>query len=228
MRQINREGFDRIKQWEGFIGFAYDDFDPPARRRKIMPGDKVYGTLTIGYGHTGSYAKPGATITQDQAELLLLKALIEYETAVETAVKVDLTDNQFAALVSFCYNIGPSAFRNSTLVRKLNAGDYAAVPVELMKWTKSKGKFMQGLANRRAVEAALWAKGAHVQSSGTPAQVAAAPLLDRETVSWGAGILSTVGASMTGDGPLQYVLAGVVAVSFAVGLYLFLKRRRAG
>src|SRR6476661_4935643 len=140
MRQINSEGFERIKQWEGYVGFAYDDFDPPKLRRRIKAGDKVRGTLTIGFGHTGSHAKPGATLTEDQAELLLLKDLMAYETAVENAVKVELTDNQYAALVSFCYNIGITAFRNSTLVRKLNTGDYASVPIELMKWTKSKGK----------------------------------------------------------------------------------------
>ncbi len=85
----------------------------------------------------------------------------QYEQAVEKAVYVDLSDEQFGALV----NIGIAAFQNSTLLKKLNKGDYESVPIELQKWTRAGGKRLKGLVHRRAAEAGLWAKGAFVSSN---------------------------------------------------------------
>ncbi|EJF81752.1 hypothetical protein MCS_00177, partial [Bartonella doshiae NCTC 12862 = ATCC 700133] len=78
---------------------------------------------------------------------------------------MNLSDEQFGALVSFCYNVGIAAFQNSTLLKRLNRGDYEAVPTELQKWTKASGKRLQGLVHRRVAEAGLWAKGAYVSSN---------------------------------------------------------------
>ncbi len=100
-----------------------------------------------------------------RAETMLLTDLRQYERAVEKAVYVDLSDEQFGALVSFCYNIGITAFQNSTLLKKLNKGDYESVPIELQKWTKAGGKRLKGLVHRRAAEAGLWAKSAYVSSN---------------------------------------------------------------
>ncbi|ETS07647.1 hypothetical protein O97_00724 [Bartonella henselae str. Zeus] len=96
---------------------------------------------------------------------MLVADLRQYEQAVEKTVYIDLSDEQFGALVSFYYNIGILAFQNSTLLKKLNQGDYKAVPAELQKWTKVGGKRLQDLVHRRAVEAWLWAKGAFVSSN---------------------------------------------------------------
>jgi lysozyme len=84
---------------------------------------------------------------------------------VEDAVQVTLNDNQFAALVSFCFNVGEGAFRGSTLLKKLNAGNFDAVPSELARWNKVGKNVSAGLTNRRAAEAGLWVKGAHVSSN---------------------------------------------------------------
>lgn len=169
MRQILPQHRQKLKQWEGLVLFAYDDADPPQRRRRIQPGMHVYGTLTIGYGHTGPDVVPGMTITEAEADLFLDRDLDKFEAIVERSVKVALTDAQFAALVSFCYNVGPGGrragdgFTTSTLLQRLNAGRYEDVPAQLMRWTSSKDPIhKQGLINRRAAEAALWVEGSYV------------------------------------------------------------------
>ncbi|WP_375669316.1 lysozyme, partial [Bartonella sp. MR168JLCBS] len=97
-----------------------------------------------------------------EAEKSLCQDLKQFECVVEQTVAVPLNDEQFAALVSFCYNVGTEAFRSSKLLKKLNKGNYEAVPIELQKWTRAGGKRLQGLVNRRAAEAGLWAQGAYV------------------------------------------------------------------
>ncbi|MCB4768907.1 lysozyme [Ancylobacter sp. Lp-2] len=153
-RSVNEAGLALIKQWEGRRLTAYKD---------------TVGVWTIGYGHTDAAGPPavkrGQKISEAQAETMLRTDLAQYEAAVAAAVTVTLTDNQFAALVSFCFNVGPGNFRGSTLLKKLNAGDHAAVPGELAKWNRAGGKVLPGLANRRAAEAGLWAKGEFVVSN---------------------------------------------------------------
>jgi len=150
MRRINTETLALIKQWEGCRLTSYKD---------------VAGIWTIGYGHTRT-AKQNQTISQVDADNLLMLDLEEFQDAVSRLVKVGLTDNQYGALVSFAFNVGAGAFERSTLLRKLNAGDYDSVPGQLMRWNKARvgGKMVpvQGLTNRRAAEAGLWARGAHV------------------------------------------------------------------
>ena len=116
--------------------------------------------LTIGYGHTSAAGAPevkeGMTITQQQAEDILKADLVKYEQPVAAMVKVDLEQNQFDVLVDFAYNAGVGALKTSTLLKKINAGDFDAVPDELMKWTKGGGKVLPGLVRRRQAESAWW------------------------------------------------------------------------
>jgi lysozyme len=118
------------------------------------------GVWTIGYGHTSAAGKPtvveGLTITQDEAEQILGRDLVKFEQGVMSCVKVPLEQNQFDVLVDFAYNAGIGALQKSTLLKKVNAGDFAAVPAELMKWTKAGGKELSGLVRRRQAECALW------------------------------------------------------------------------
>jgi lysozyme len=139
-RRLNEAGLELLKTWEGCELESYPD---------------VGGVWTVGYGHTKT-AHPNMTITQDEADRLLDEDLSVFADAVEKAVKVPLSDNQFAALVVFAYNVGQGAFRKSTLLRKLNEGDYSAVPPQLMRWNKVQGKEVRGLTNRRAAEVKLW------------------------------------------------------------------------
>ncbi|RDL51790.1 Lysozyme RrrD [Ensifer sp. M14] len=153
-RRINAAGLSLVKQWEGLKTKAYQD---------------VAGVWTIGYGHTSTagapVVKPGMVITEASAEEILRADLAVFEERVSRLVKVPLNDNQHAALVSFDFNTG--ALGKSTLLKKLNAGNYDAVPAELMKWVHAGGKRVKGLVNRRSAEAGLWAKGATAPTAPT-------------------------------------------------------------
>ncbi|WP_019221201.1 lysozyme [Bartonella senegalensis] len=214
MRKISKEGLALIKQWEGLRLNAYQD---------------SVGVWTIGYGHTNSAGKPfvrkGMAITEKQAEELLCQDLQQFENAVEQAVTVSLTDEQFAALVSFCYNVGTTAFCNSTLLKKLNNGNYAAVPTELQKWTKAGGKRLQGLVNRRAAETGLWAKHSYVSSNTQKVQTKEATgLFKAEAFAPIIGSLSGLGGLLAANGPLQWALATVMIIAACAGIFFVAKR----
>jgi len=212
-RQINALGLEKIKQWEGLRLKAYKD---------------SAGVVTIGYGHTG-YVTISQEITEEQAEKILKQDLLKAENTVENLVKVPLSDNQFAALVSFQFNIGE--LESSTLLKELNKCNYGAVPKELMKWVKAtdpktgKKKVLEGLVNRRAAESGLWAKGAYVASNTVEAKPVTKPVVTKESVTWGAGILASLGSLFDGNGAVQYALAAVIVISFAAGAVLFVRKR---
>ena len=96
------------------------------------------------------------TITQEEAEQMLLTELEEYEGYIEDMVTVPLTQNQFDALVVWIYNLGPTNFKNSTLLKELNAGNYNAAGQEITRWNKAGGKVLAGLVKRREAEAELF------------------------------------------------------------------------
>jgi len=146
--RTSKEGIDLIKEFESLELSAYPD---PAT------GGEPW---TIGYGHTSMAGPPkvfkGLRVTATEAEYILQRDLTKYEGGVERLVKVPLTQNQFDALVSFAFNCGVDALKKSTLLKRVNANAFDAVPAELMKWTKANGKEMKGLVRRRRAEAALW------------------------------------------------------------------------
>ena len=118
------------------------------------------GVWTIGYGDTGPDVVKGLVITKAQAEGRLRGRLREFEGYVNRLVKVKLTQNQFDALVSLVYNIGPTNFSTSTLLRKLNASDYLGAADQFPVWNKGRvdGKLVviNGLTNRRREERELF------------------------------------------------------------------------
>lgn len=211
-RRINAAGLALVKQWEGLKTKAYQD---------------VADVWTIGYGHTSAagapVVKPNMVITEARAEEILRDDLAKFEERVARLVKVPLTDNQHAVLVSFDFNTGK--LHSSTLLKKLNAGDYDAVPLELMKWVNAGGRRVKGLVNRRAAEAGFWARGEFVSSNTVPAAPKAPDVVTKENVSWAAGILSTIAFAFTGNGPLQWALAGILVAAFAIGAFLFIRNR---
>lgn len=138
------KGIDLIKSFEGLKLNAY-----------ICPA----GIPTIGYGTTRVNSQPvqmGSVITESQAVDYLKADLQQFESAVNGAVKVPVTQNQFDALVSFTYNLGAGNLRSSTLLKKLNAGDYAGAADEFPKWNKAGGKELAGLTRRRNAERDLF------------------------------------------------------------------------
>ena len=136
-----------------------------ALRLTVYPDQR--GLPTIGYGHL---LKPGESfpngINEEQAGALLVGDLATAENAVNAGVKVSITQNQFDALVSLAFNIGAGAFRSSTVLRKLNAGDVAGSAAAFALWNKvSQGGQLvvsAGLMNRRTDEANLFLDGATV------------------------------------------------------------------
>ena len=138
---INQAGIDLIKRWEGLRLEAY-----------LCPA----GVWTIGYGHTGGVASTDV-ITEAEAEDLLRKDLWRFEDAVSNLVRVPVSDNEYAALVSFTYNLGQGAFSQSTLLRRLNLGEQPSIVIqqEFPRWVHAGGEKLQGLVNRRMAEFAL-------------------------------------------------------------------------
>ena len=112
---------------------------------------------TIGYGHTKT-AKKGMRITLAGAEALLYQDLAWVEAAIDTYVQVPLNQNQYDAIASFIYNVGATAFRKSTMLKLLNAGDYDGAANQFPRWNKQKGKVLNGLTKRRQKEKTLFKK----------------------------------------------------------------------
>ena len=113
------------------------------------------GVWTIGYGHTKDVVE-GKIITQEQAEEMLIDELHEYENYINDYVTVALSQNQFDALVSWVYNLGPANLKASTLLKVLNQGEYEDVPTQIKRWNKAGGKVLEGLIRRREAEACLF------------------------------------------------------------------------
>jgi lysozyme len=114
------------------------------------------GKLTIGYGHL---IRPDQTYTQlsaDEARDLLLADVQVAEAEVKRKVRVKLTQNQYAALVSLVYNIGSGQFERSELLRRLNGGDMAGAADQFLRWSKVRGRELPGLYDRRATERELF------------------------------------------------------------------------
>lgn len=114
------------------------------------------GLLTIGYGHLVRKHHPIASLTREQAETLLAQDLRVAEAVVKRLVKVKLSQEQFSALVSLIYNIGPSAFAESTLLKRLNQGKLDAASREFLRWKYVDSKHSKGLLRRRVAEEALF------------------------------------------------------------------------
>lgn len=110
---------------------------------------------TIGYGHTKDVEK-GDTITKEEAEQMLIDELHEYENYINKYVNVALSQNQFDALVSWVYNLGPANLTASTMLKVLNNGKYEEVPAQMKRWNKAGGKVLDGLVRRREAEALLY------------------------------------------------------------------------
>lgn len=112
------------------------------------------GIPTVCFGHTAT-AKIGQTKTREECRDLLAEDLYKSWAAVDRHAKVPLTDGQRAAFSSFVYNVGEGAFASSTLLRKLNAGDYVGACNELPRWVYAKGIKLPGLVKRREAERQL-------------------------------------------------------------------------
>jgi lysozyme len=140
MMNISDNGLKLIKYFEGTRLVAYQD---------------VKGIWTIGTGHTAD-VRPNMVITDDQAMAYLRQDVQWAEQVVNREVTVDLNQNQFDALVCFVFNVGSGNFCKSTLLRKLNSGDYDGASEQFLAWDKAGGVVVSGLLRRRTAEQDLF------------------------------------------------------------------------
>ena len=138
--KTSAEGLSLIKKFEGCELYAYQC---------------SAGVWTIGYGHTKD-VEPGMQITKEDADEMLVEELHEYESYINDFVTAPLSQNQFDALVSWVYNLGPANLKSSTMLKVLNAGDYDEVPAQMKRWNKAGGKRLEGLIRRREAESLLF------------------------------------------------------------------------
>lgn len=146
--KMTKAGIDLIVRYEGVVTSAYPD-----------PGTGGE-PWTIGVGHTSAVGPPdvkkGMKITKADALDILKKDLATFEAGVRKAVKVPLTDSQFAALVSFAFNVGLGNFRKSSVLRAVNLGQHDKVPGRMGLWVKAAGRVLPGLVKRRRAEGKLY------------------------------------------------------------------------
>lgn len=163
-REVNEGGLNLIKSFEGI-----PDGDPSTVN--IDPYLDPVGIWTVGWGHAIRYQGrfmrgepdratalalyPGG-LTEPQAERLLAADLVDAARDVTAAVAVPLTDNEFAALVSFTFNLGATNLRSSILLRLLNRGDRQGAADQFGRWILAGGKPFAGLVNRRRAERDLF------------------------------------------------------------------------
>lgn len=139
--KASQKAIDLIKEFEGFEPRPYDD---------------AVGIKTIGYGHVIRPGESFTGLTESEATSLLCKDLEKAENAILGYVERPLSQGQFDALCSFVFNLGSGNFSKSTLLRKINAGDFAGAADEFKRWDKAGGKVLAGLTRRRLAEAEIF------------------------------------------------------------------------
>lgn len=228
-------GLNLIKHFEGCL--------KPAGAGKFKPYICPAGVLTIGWGHTNHHGRKFTSSdvwTQAECDAELVSDLRGFEAAVSRLVKVPVTQRQFDALVSFVYNCGEGNLTKSTLLRKVNAKDFAGAAQEFHKWNKGGGKVLPGLVRRRAAESLLFQGLPDDNYDGKPdggvkpmpdlmpqhVDVPAEPKSDtgkKAAGSVGAGTAAAVVAQQSGF-PLTAVAAVGIGVTLAVFLILHFKK----
>jgi len=138
--KTSEKGLLLIKHYEGMCLRAYQC---------------AAGVWTIGYGHT-ECVSPEDIISPEQADIFLRQDITVSEAAVMQFVRVPLRQNQFDALVSFVFNLGAGNFASSTLLKRLNDGNYCDAAKEFPRWIHAGGKKLTGLIKRREAEKNLF------------------------------------------------------------------------
>lgn len=142
--RLSRSGADFIKLQEGL---------------RLKPYQCSAGVWTIGYGHTNGVYQNHPSITLTEAHRLFCEDVAVFEKGVNNLVRLQITQHQFDALVSFAYNLGLNNLRRSTLLRLLNEGETEKAAKEFRKWNKAGGKVLRGLTNRRKAEEQIFLHG---------------------------------------------------------------------
>ena len=165
-RKLTDAGANLVKHFEGCL-------------KKIGPDHYTAykcpaGVATIGFGHTNHHGRKfsmGDVWSSAECDAEFLTDMRGFEDAVRRLVKVPLEPHQFDALVSFAYNCGEGNLGKSTLLKKVNASDFAGAAKEFAKWNKGGGKVLSGLTRRRASEALLFQNIPDENYDGRPDKV---------------------------------------------------------
>jgi len=144
MRHITAEGIKLIQYFEGFSSKPYRC---------------SAGYLTIGYGHLIGANENLSEITEEEGRNILIIDVWRAENSVIKLIHVPLRNNQFDALVDFCFNLGGGALQRSAMRQKINREEHGLVPNEFRKWIYGGGRKLNGLIKRRNIEAILYSKG---------------------------------------------------------------------
>jgi lysozyme len=219
---VTEQGLALIRRFEGFRALAYRD---------------SASIWTIGFGHTSTagapHVRPGMKISRKDGLQIPARDVASFARGVEHLLEVELRPSQFSALVSFAYNVGLENFRKSSVLRAVNAQDFAAVPRRLALWVKCKGAVLPGLVHRRAAEAALFLSEDQPRNNQPlrPARepiepVAGKPLRKSSTgiaalLSGAAGLASSFSASLgelthVASSPVFPLLAGLLILAAVV------------
>lgn len=154
--ELSERGRKSLKMREGERLLAYQDSK---------------GIWTIGVGHVAPYVIQGLRIDQKESDSFFNADVAWAERSVSKNVTVNISQDQFDALVSFTFNVGPTAFKESTLLKELNKGNYFAVPAQLMRWNKitvdGRKRVLDGLVKRRDSEVSQW-NGVYVKCQACP------------------------------------------------------------
>lgn len=151
--KFNDEGLNLIKRFEGFRGKAYQD---------------SVGVWTIGYGTTsragiGVVVRPGQVVSEPEAARYLRLALDKFGDEISPSFRRKPNENQYSAMLSLAYNIGPGAFKRSTCLKRFNAGDDEGAAEALTWFNKAGGKVLRGLVRRRNAERELFLKDVPIE-----------------------------------------------------------------
>lgn len=160
---LSNAGANLVKAFEGCL--------KPIGGGRFVPYICPAGVLTIGWGHTNDHGRQfnrNSVWTQAECDAEFRSDMKRFEAAVRKYVTVPLKQYQFDALVSFTYNCGEGNLRKSTLLRKVNAGDFRGAASEFEKWTKGGGRVLAGLVRRRNSEALLFCNVPDLNYDGRP------------------------------------------------------------
>jgi len=199
--RVTAEGIALIRRCEGFRATAYRD---------------AVGVWTVGYGHTSMAGPPavtaGLTVSRAEAEAILARDVESFARGVAGAIRTEINDRQFSALVSFAYNVGLANFHRSSVLKAVNAGDFAAVPRRLQLWTRAGDKVLPGLVTRRAAEAAMFIGEAPAQPpEPLPPEAVPGKPLRRSATALAAALAALAGLGLALAGRLGEAAGGALA-----------------
>lgn len=217
---INQATIDLVKEFEGLRTKAYKD---------------SAGVWTIGYGTTaraglGIEPAAGMEITEAEAEYYLQKGLEKFSTEIAGVFKAPINENQFGACVSLAYNIGPGAFKRSSVVRHFNLGNTKKAADSILMWNKAGGKVLKGLVRRREAERALFTTPVRIDESPVEpkdrSNVAKSTTVQASAVQMVSGGGAAVAALGALDGRAQIIALIFVGVTVLAAAWIMRERIR--